>query len=159
MIHISQQTTCKVCGKPLVQRASRRGHRKRLYCDGQCKQVAYRQRKEQSQDVAIDEQAQARIAELEQEVRTLQARLDLEGRFRTDVAVHHFKSWLRRHPQPEDSTFARRFLDDTRLPHQTSRSMYEARLRQHTYSDEDIFLFRDAWRTMLLNQSSPNVTL
>lgn len=86
-------------------------------------------------------------------MRTLRASLDLEGRFRTDVAVHHFKPWLRRHLQLEDSTFARRFLDDTRLPHQASRSMYEARLRHYAYSDEDIFLFRDAWKTMLLSQS------
>lgn len=64
MIEAAQQTTCHVCGKPIVQKESSRGHRKRLYCSDQCKQVAYRQRKEQPQVVTIDEKGyQARIAE------------------------------------------------------------------------------------------------
>lgn len=69
MIDIAQHTTCKVCGKPIVQNDCSRGHRKRVYCADQYKQVAYRQRKEQPQSqsvmiVTIDEQYhQARIAE------------------------------------------------------------------------------------------------
>jgi endogenous inhibitor of DNA gyrase (YacG/DUF329 family) len=157
MIDIAQHPICKVCGKPIVQKDSRRGHRKRSYCSDRCRQIAYRQRKEQPQSVTIvtiDEQGyQARIAELEQEVQTLRAQLNLEERLRTDVVVRHFKNWLRRHPQPEDTDFAKRVLADTRLPLHATRSLYEARLRLYKYSEEDIALFRDVWKTMLLSQS------
>ena len=155
MIETEQHTTCKVCGKPLVQKTGQ-GHRQRHYCDDRCKQIAYRKRKEppQPQEVTIDEEGyQKQIAALEQEVSDLQARLNLEERLRIDVEVRHFKNWLRRCLQPQDSDFAKRFLADTRLPLHASRSMYEARLRQYKYSEEDIYLFRDAWKSMLLSQS------
>ena len=149
-----EPTTCQICEQPIEHK---RGHRKRLYCSDACQQAAYRLRKwKQSQDVtnAVTNVSvmETRIAELELEVRTLQAWLDLEKRMRADVQVHHFKTWLRTHPQPEDTDFAKRFLADTRLAHHASRSMYEARMRQYKYSEEDIYLFRDAWQTMLLNQ-------
>src|SRR5450755_3298293 len=149
MIDIAQHPICKVCGKPIVQKDSRRGHRKRSYCSDPCKQVAYRQRKEQPQSVTIvtiDEQDyQARIAALEQEIQSLRSRLNLEERLRTDVEVRHFKNWVRRHPQPEDTDFTQRVLADTRLPLHASRSLYKARLRMYKYAEEDISLFRDAW--------------
>ena len=151
----TEPVTCQICERSIEQK---RGHRKRLYCSDACQQAAYRLRKwKQSQDVTIAvtnvSAMEARIAELEQEVRKLQAWLDLEKRMRADVQVHHFKTWLRTHPQPEDSDFAKRFLADSRLPHHASRSMYEARMRQYGYKIEDIYLFRDAWQTMLLSQS------
>lgn len=156
---------CKMCGKLLAQK--RGGHRKRTYCSEKCKQAHYRKSKAQTgqeetqpfpiQTVTIEKQAQERIAALEEEVRVLQERLAsierLEERYRLDVQVRHFKSWLRRHLQPQDSDFAKRFLADTRLPLHASRSLYEARLRLYKYSDEDIQLFRQAWLSMLFTQS------
>lgn len=140
----SKQTTCKACGSPLTQQSGR-GHRKRLYCDEACRQRAYRERSEQTQ-----EQAQAlRIVELEQEVQRLQRQLDIEQRFRTDHEVRHFQSWLRRQLLPQDTDFFKRFLADTRIPRQASRAMYEARLRQYGYSAEDLDLFQSAWKDML----------
>src|SRR5437763_6397359 len=44
-----------------------------------------------------------RIAALEAEIQKLQARLNMEERFRTDTEVRHFKSWLRKHQQLQDS--------------------------------------------------------
>jgi Ribbon-helix-helix domain len=91
------------------------------------------------------------VAALENEVQQLQARLNVEERFRTDTAVHHFKNWLRTHDQPQDSDFAQRFLADTRLPPHASRGMYEAKLRTTGYSEEDMHLFHDAWMLMLFS--------
>ena len=143
MIDTIEQAACKNCGRPIAQKAGK-GHPKREYCDnGRCKQAAYRQRKEQK-----EQQAKKRIAELE-------ARLDIEERFRTDHRKRHFKSWLRSHPQPSDTPFFRRFLDDRDIPPEASRAMYEARLRLHKdrYSEEDVLLFQDAWKRMLFDQS------
>lgn len=89
---------------------------------------------------------QARIAELE-------AQLDVEKRFRTDTQVRRFKTWLKTHPQPIDSDFWRRILADSCLPHSASRSLYVARLRQYSYSAEDVELFNEAWKAMLVTQS------
>ena len=74
---------------------------------------------------------------------------DLEERFRTDTQVHHFKKWLRSHDQPQDTDFFKRFLADTRLPQHASRGLYEAKMRTAGYSEEDMHLFHDAWKTML----------
>ncbi len=71
MINTEQHTICRVCGQSLVQKGG--GHRKRSYCGDRCKQIAYRKRKKQPLDVTIDEQAQARIAALEEELATLKA--------------------------------------------------------------------------------------
>jgi uncharacterized small protein (DUF1192 family) len=77
MIDAEQHTTCKACGRSLIQKGG--GHRKRSYCDDRCKQIAYRKRKKRPQDsaiVTIDEQEyQARIAALEQEIATLEVQL------------------------------------------------------------------------------------
>jgi predicted transcriptional regulator len=94
----------------------------------------------------------AQIAALENEVQELQRHLNVEERFRTDTQVHHFKTWLRTHDQPQDSTFAQRVLADGRLPEHASRGLYEAKMRAAGYSEEDIHLFQDAWKTMLFTQ-------
>jgi hypothetical protein len=91
----------------------------------------------------------AQMVALENEVQQLQRRLNIEERFRTDTSIHHFKKWLRTHDQPQDSTFAQRFLADGQLPEHTSRGMYEAKLRSAGYSEEDLHLFQDAWKAML----------
>ena len=153
MIDTTTETHCKNCGKPIIQTS---GHRRRDYCNDTCKQTAYRLREEHPHhDVTnVDERSQQRIAELEQEVQRLQEQLNIEQRFRTDTQVHHFKSWLRTH-RPAGTDFAARFLDDRRLPPETSRSRYEGLLRLYQYSDEDIFLFRELWKDMLfLRQQS-----
>jgi len=116
--------------------------------------MAYRQRKEQSRQTNdmtfVDDRT---LAELEQEIARLKEQLNVEERFRTDVQVRHFKVWLRTHLQPHDSTFAKRFLADSKLPQHASRSLYEAKLRLHGYSAEDIHLFQDTWKMMLFEQS------
>jgi hypothetical protein len=86
-------------------------------------------------------------------VKDLQARLDIEERYRNDIQVRHFKSWLRRWRLPQDADFLKLFLDDTRLPHHASRSMYIARLKQYGYTAEDIAVFEETWKDMLFNQS------
>src|SRR5205814_2014162 len=95
-----------------------------------------------------------RIAALEAEIQKFQARLNMEERFRTDTEVRHFKSWLRKHQQLQDSDFFERFLADTRLPQHASRALYEARLRASGYSDEDVALFQSAWKDMLFMQEA-----
>lgn len=151
MIAIEQQTTCKVCGTPIVQKGGK-GHRKRIYCSPRCKQIDYR-RTHRSVTIGVTLEDEKYIAELERENKDLQERLDLEERFRTDVEVRTFKSWLRTHPQPRDTDFAKRFLDDRDMPLKASRSKYEAQLHRLKYSEEDVSLFREAWKDMLLLQS------
>ncbi len=144
MIDTIEQAACKNCGRPIPQS---RGPRKREYCDNsKCKQAVYRQRKEQ--------QAKELVAKLKRENEELKVRLNVEERYRIDTRKRHFKSWLQSHPQPSDTTFFRRFLDDRDIPTQASRAMYEARLHLHKerYSDEDILLFQDAWKNMLFGQ-------
>ncbi len=79
--------------------------------------------------------------------------MNFEEGLQHDTQVRHFKTWLRKRQQPKDSDFAKQFLADSRLPQHASRSMYEAKLRAYNYSPEDIFLFRDLWLTLLLEQS------
>jgi hypothetical protein len=75
MIEMAQSTTCKACGKPIVQAPG--GHRARLYCDAACKMRDRRRRQsEKHQEGETDlVTAQARIATLEKQVRDLEARL------------------------------------------------------------------------------------
>lgn len=125
------------------------------------KQYAFDHEREISEVVAdaveqfVDAQPMedARITALETEIQALKKQLAIEERFRTDTVERHFKKWLRSHDQAEGSDFAKRFLADTRLPQHASRSLYEARLRLHDYSDEDILLFQEAWKAMLFTQS------
>lgn len=153
MIDTLAQTTCKNCGKPVPYIP---GHRRRQYCNNTCKQTAYRKRKEEQQpnDVTIvDDSTLQRIDELEQEVQRLQGRLNVEERYRADTQVRHFKSWLRSHSHAHDTDFAKRFLDDTRLPQHASRAFYVARLKLYGYTAEDMLLFEEVWKDMLLQQS------
>lgn len=180
MIEIEQQTTCKYeqCGKPLPPQTGR-NHRKREYCNDVHRQLAYRQRRKlavretskqrwsefspETQVMLADilqlhgEVLAGRVASvISHEVATLQddqqRNQKVEERFRTDVEVRHFKRWLRTHDQPRDTDFFKRFQADTRLPQFASRSLYEARLRLHGYSAEDIALFQGAWKNMLFTQ-------
>ena len=74
---------------------------------------------------------------------------DIEERFRTDTQVHHCKKWLRSHDQPQDADFFRRFLADSQLPEYASHGLYEAKMRSAGYSQEDVYLFQDAWKSMI----------
>ncbi len=175
MIEIEQHIPCKYCGRPLTQLPGR-NHRKREYCNDVHRQQAYRQRRQQAARAETKQrwsefspETQTALGDILQlhgqvfaervalvisdEVARLQndrqRERKIEERFRTDVTVHHFKKWLRTHDQPRDTDFFKRFLADTRLPQFASRSLYEARLRLHGYSAEDIALFQGAWKNML----------
>ncbi len=167
MIDIAQQTYCKDCGAVLIQ-AERQGPHKKEFCNPTCRQRWHRKhqavsREQESQEarIAVLEMeieklqgtSEARIAALEKEIQRMQERLNVEERFRTDTQVRHFKSWLRRHLQARDTDFFKRFLADTRLPQHASRSRYEAFMRLYRYSDEDIYLFEEAWKDMMFIQS------
>ena len=100
-------------------------------------------------EVAI---AAAHVADLENEIEQLQSRHDVDEMYRTDTASHHFKRWLRTHDHPEGTNFFfKRFLVDGQLPEHASRSMYEAKLRAAGYPDEELYLFQDAWKAMLID--------
>jgi hypothetical protein len=43
----------------------------------------------------------------------------------------------------------RRFLADSQLPEHASRGFYEAKMRSAGYSQEDVYLFQDAWKSMI----------
>src|SRR5947209_17334879 len=144
------------CGKPITPQL--RGHRPREYCNDTCKQTAYRLRKQHPHHgvTIVDDtsaELEQRIAQLEQENAALQERLNIEQRFRTDYQVRHFKSWLRKHPQAQDTDFAKRFIADTRLPEHASRGLYGAHLRLYKYSEKDMYLFQEAWKDMIFTQS------
>jgi len=51
MIDTATTTTCKHCGKPIVHIP---GHRRREYCNDTCKQMAYRERKEQPHSIVTN---------------------------------------------------------------------------------------------------------
>ncbi len=143
---------CLACGRPLQQLGG--GHRKRRYCDDAYRQHAHRARQaqeERGQREASDQNAQARIAELEAENARLRQRLDAEARFHMDTEARHFKPWLRKQRIYTPDSFARLFVDDKALPPQASRAHYEALLRSLHYSDENVETFRDLWKAMLLS--------
>jgi hypothetical protein len=74
---------------------------------------------------------------------------NIEERFRTDIQVHHFKTWIRTHDQPQDTHSFKHFLADSQLPEHALRGLYEAKMRSAGYSDEDLHLFQDAWKSMI----------
>lgn len=94
---------------------------------------------------------EAQVAALEEEIQRLKNLLAINKRFHADTEVRHFKSWLRKHPQPTESDFFQRFLTDTRLPQHASRAFYEAKLRAYAYSEEDVHLFEETWKDMLVD--------
>jgi hypothetical protein len=151
------------CGKPAIPIE---GRRKKEYCSDACRQKDYRNRKRDATGQEIERlRAQLQImenqlseeplyiAELEDKVQKLQAQSNFEECLRADTQVRHFKSWLRKQPQPRDTDFSKRFLADSRLPQHGSRALYEAKLRAYNYSAEDISLFRDLWLTLMLEQA------
>jgi hypothetical protein len=86
----------------------------------------------------------------------LEARENVDERFRIDTQVRPFGSWLQKHARYYAQTpFGQRFLADrsTRvLPPQGSRADYETRLRAAGYQASDLEIFREAWREMLKTQ-------
>jgi predicted RNase H-like nuclease (RuvC/YqgF family) len=155
---MNEAEQCLACGRPLAQVSG--GHRKRRYCDDRCRQRGHRARLaqvEREQRYTSTQDAQVRIAELEtenarlqDEVRQLQARLNVEYRYRMDTEAHHFKAWLRKLRRHPEGSFAQRFIADKRLPPQTSRALFEAQLKRFNYLMEDVETFRDLWKAMLL---------
>jgi hypothetical protein len=64
---------------------------------------------------------------------------------------HNFKPWLRKQRLYMPGSFAQRFVDDKALPPQASRAHFEQLLRSARYSDEEIEMFHDLWKAMLLS--------
>jgi Ribbon-helix-helix domain len=104
-------------------------------------------------EALADDQGVAKSTLLDEAISDLLSkyeRPDIEERFRTDTQVHHFKKWIRSHDRPQDTDFFRRFLADSQLPEHASRGLYEAKMRSvGTYSEEDMHLFQDAWKSMI----------
>jgi hypothetical protein len=159
VIDTANETICKYCGRPLVQKAGR-GHRKRAYCNDAHKMKDRRRQLAEKQQTKAN-QVQAQLAALEKQVRELEARLAalrmVNERFRNDTQVRAFGSWLEKQARYYSETpFGRRFLDGRRnqvLPPRASRAAYEAIMyHQLGYSAEDIETFREAWREMLKTQ-------
>ncbi len=98
------------------------------------------------------EQQQKRIAELENEVRKLQGRLNVDHRYLVDTEARAFKSWLSKQGKHAPGSFARRLLADGRFEKpRYPKSWYEANLPGYGYSAEDLQTFRDLWKAMLLH--------
>jgi hypothetical protein len=104
---------------------------------------------------------QVEVAAATQKLRDLQGRLDaiqnVEERFRNDTRVRAFAPWLEKRAEYyAASSFGQRFLADRRvrlLPPSASRSEYERIMRYSLhYSEEDLEMFREAWREMLKTQ-------
>jgi len=97
------------------------------------------------------------IAAHENELHQLHTRLaaiqSVEERFHTDTEARHFKTWLRKQGLHPQGSFAERFLNDTRLPTHASRALYEARLKHYGYSLEDIQVFQEHWKALLIAQT------
>jgi len=101
---------------------------------------------------ALSSEITARENELHQLQTRLAALQDVEERFHTDTEARHFKMWLRKRGVHPQGSFAQRFLDDTRLPTHASRALYEARLKHYGYSLEDIQVFQELWKALLIAQ-------
>jgi uncharacterized Zn finger protein (UPF0148 family) len=86
----------------------------------------------------------------------LEARENVDERFRIDTQVRPFGSWLQKHARYYAQTpFGQRFLADRSsrlLPPRGSRADYESRLRAAGYQASDLETFREAWREMLKTQ-------
>jgi hypothetical protein len=94
----------------------------------------------------------AQVAGLENEIQQLQSRLNIEELYRLDTRSHHFKRWLRTHDQSEGTEFFfKHYLVGDQLPEHASRGLYEAKLRTAGYLDENLHLFQDVWKTMLID--------
>jgi endogenous inhibitor of DNA gyrase (YacG/DUF329 family) len=156
---VNETTTCKACGRPVVQGPG--GHRKRVYCNAACKMRDRRRQQSEKRQVQETDTAQKQVDALQARIRELESRLtaiqDVNERFRNDTRVRAFAPWLEKRAQYyAASSFGQRFLADRGerlLPPSASRSNYE-RIMRYTlkYSEEDLEMFREAWREMLKTQ-------
>ena len=159
MIDVQETSTCRACGKPIIQAPG--GHRLRVYCNAACKMRGRRRQQSEKRQVQETDTAQKQVAALQARVRELESRLtaiqDINERFRNDTRVRAFAPWLEKRAQYyAASSFGQRFLADRGerlLPPSASRANYE-RIMRYTlkYADEDIETFREAWREMLKTQ-------
>lgn len=150
---VSAKTHYRIIAPSEQYKRVNRGYKLREDLIKACKLKALEQDKmlyEVMEEALLEYLGGTRTTALENEVQQLQQRLNIEERFRTDTQVHHFKKWLRSHDQPQDTDFFRRFLADGQLPEHASRGMYEAKMRSAgNYSQEDVYLFQDAWKSMI----------
>ena len=69
-----------------------------------------------------------------------------------DTSSQRFKAWLEKRlrsgKRDAIDNLAKRIIGDSRLPRQASKSMYEARMRQYRYSEDDIQTVLAAWLEM-----------
>ena len=137
---VNETTTCKACGRPIVQGPG--GHRKRVYCNAACKMRDRRRQNAEKQQPTLEQQniailqakltaAGAHIAKLERQVevqrgrigeltaenRTLRTHIKTiqlaNERFRNDTQVRAFGTWLPKHAHYYAQTsFGQRFLAD-----------------------------------------------
>jgi len=112
-------------------------------------------------DVRANGETRASVTLLEAKVRDLESKLaaiqNVNERFRNDTRIRAFAPWLEKRAEYyRSSSFGQRFLADRRerwLPPSASRSEYERIMRNNLYySDEDLEMFREAWREMLKTQ-------
>jgi hypothetical protein len=96
------------------------------------------------------EEARQRIEELEQQVAHLTFLLNIEKRYHQDTQARSLKAWLKKLPVSAIGELGQRLQADTFLPPRGSRAGYEARLRQHNYSQDDLHEFEHLWKQMLL---------
>ena len=159
MLDTQEITTCRACGKPIIQAPG--GHRVRVYCNAACKMRDRRRLQSEKRRIQETDTTQKQVAALQARVRELESRLiaiqDVNERFRNDTRVRAFAPWLEKRAEYYAvSSFGQRFLADCGerlLPPSASRSNYE-RIMRYTlkYSDEDLEMFREAWREMLKTQ-------
>ena len=179
MIDAQETTTCRYCGKPIIQKAG--GHRVRVYCNDAHKMRDRRRQErwahptlEQQNIAALQEklaQAGDRIQKLERQVqvqrsrtgelteenRTLRTQIDqardIEEAFSTDTGVHSFKKWLRAHQYHAERPGCKKILDEAYgFPPAGSRGTYTDAMRKAYFGLDDKADGWDAWKDMLKDE-------
>jgi hypothetical protein len=98
----------------------------------------------------VADQAQT-IEQLEAVIAQLKRQMDLERRYLIDSQARSFKSWLLKQPS---TPVIRKMLAEPFFADRAAHWTYEAQLRLWKYSEEELLLFKDLWKAMLLESSS-----
>src|SRR6266566_8532676 len=104
MIDVQTEARCKDCGRQLTRIP---GRRPREFCNPACRQRYHRKlhkpQTEADEARTVASEVAAQVAQLERQVRGLQARLvamqDVNERFRNDTRVTAFAPWLEKRAQ------------------------------------------------------------
>lgn len=176
----NETTTCKDCGRPIVQGPG--GHRKRVYCNAACKMrdrrrqtmgkqqptleqqnIAILQEKLTAAAAKIEKQTdtiakqRSRIDELSTKNRALSKTIDelatIEEAFSTDTGVHSFQKWLASHRYHAERPGCKKILDKAYgFPPAGSRGTYTEAMRKAYFGLDDKNDVWDAWRDMLRDE-------